>query len=141
LILSSLARGSTVRVVDLEGCRPYAILVTPGWGFVAVAARKLEEGKLGHVLSVYTVNGHFVRSRPVAGPVVAWTAWTAADGADFMIVAGEQGKLNVAEVWSIELAPLKAVAAPVVAVRCDPREGGCVVVSGQGEVAWVPFGG
>jgi hypothetical protein len=79
LVLSSLTRGSNVRVVDLGGCRPYAVVVTRGRGFVVVVATNLEADRLGHVLSVFTVNGGLVKARQITGSVAAWTSWTTPD--------------------------------------------------------------
>jgi hypothetical protein len=139
LILSSLAKGSTACVVDLRGCRPYALSVTRGWGFVAVASTKLEGGGLQHRIDVYSVNGLVVRQREAPAPIAAWTTWTSDDGFDFLIVAGEQGKMWVGEVWSLELTQVKGVIIPppVIAIQGAPQAGGFIVVSGKGEAAFV----
>jgi hypothetical protein len=141
LVLSSLTRGANVRVVDLGGCRPYAVIITRGWGFVVVVSTKLEAGRLEHILSVYTMNGHFVRTRQLPGPLAAWTSWTSVDGFDWLIIAWDQGRLAYAEAAELEFTFVKGYAAtpPVMAIRYVPAEAGIVVISGRGEASLVPF--
>jgi WD40 repeat protein len=140
LVLSSLNRGSNTRVVDIGG-RPYAVLITQKWGFVVMCSTKLANGKLEHAISVHTVNGLFVRSRQIVAAVVACTTWSSADGFDFVIMVGESGKLWYFDVFKLDVIPFKEYTAnrPVVAIRYSPRERGVTVVSGKGDVAFVPW--
>jgi hypothetical protein len=141
LVLSSLTRGSNVKVVDLGGCRPYSVIITRNWGFVVVVSTKLEGGRLEHIIAVYTMNGFFIRSKQIPGPLAAWTSWTNSDGFDWLIIASDQGKLAFAEVVELELMFVKGYVAipPVIAIRYLPGEFGIIVISGKGEVTLIPF--
>jgi WD40 repeat protein len=140
LVLSSLNTGSNTRVIDI-GARPYAVLITQKWGFVVICSTKLANGTLEHAISVYTVNGSFVRSRQIAGAVAVWTAWSSASGFDFIIMVGEVGRVWYFEVCKLDVTPFKGYTAnpPVIAIRYSPRERGVTVVSGKGAVAFVPW--
>jgi hypothetical protein len=141
LVLSSLNRGSTVHVVDLQSCRPYSVLVTNSWGFVVVCSTKLKAGRLEHMLMVYNVNGMFLRSKVVSGAMKAWTTWTSADGFDFLILATEQGKVFACEVFWLDLKHVKGFHAksPILELRYSVNDCGFVAVCQSGEVAYVPY--
>jgi hypothetical protein len=140
LVLSSLERGSSSHVIDLGGRRPGSVLITKSWGFVVVCATKLEDGVLGHSISVYSPNGALVRTAPLQDPVSAWTTWSSTTGFDFLIVATEQGRLLTCEVFFLDFAAIKGtrLAAPVVGIAYERMEAGLVVVCANGEMLFVP---
>jgi hypothetical protein len=143
LVLSSLERGSNVRAVDLDGCRPYKVLITEGWGFVVICATKLQDGNLEHSISVYSANGAFVKRAVLQDAVVAWTAWTSASGFDFLVIASEGGKIWACEAFFLDFTIVKGpkLGGHVVGMRYDPRELGLVLMSANAELVVVPFVG
>jgi hypothetical protein len=141
LVLGSLNRGSTVRVIDLLGCRPYALLITNAWGFIVVAATKLEAGRLEHVLMVFNVNGEFVRKCGLEHTMAVWTTWSSPDGFDYMGIASDQGKVSVCEAFWLNLRTVKLahVAPPIIAMSYSQNDLGFVIAAASGEIAFVPF--
>ena len=141
LVLSSMNRGSIDHVIDLGGCRPYAVSITESWGFIVVCATKLDCGKVEHILHVYNVNGTLIRKKPIAHQMNAWTTWSSQDGFDFMMIATEKGKLFWFEVYYLNFTDLTEYRQtyPIVALRCTPSEGGVVAVGCYGAVHFIPF--
>jgi WD40 repeat protein len=141
LVLSSLNRGSTVHVVDLQSCRPYSVLITNSWGFVVVCSTKLKAGRLEHILMVYNVNGMFLRSKVLPGAMKAWTTWSSTDGFDFLVLATEQGKVFACEVFWLDLKHVKGFhgKSQILELRYSVNDLGFVAVCQSGEVAYVPY--
>jgi hypothetical protein len=141
LILSSLNRASTVRVVDLSGCRPYALLITESWGFVVVCMTRLNAGAIEHVMAVFSVNGELIRSRQIPRAVTAWTSWSDADGFDRIVFATEKGKIASCEAFWLDFGDTEEFMArgKVIAIACARGEGGAVVACADGKVGFVPF--
>jgi hypothetical protein len=140
LVLSSLERGSNSHVIDLGGRRPGAVLITKAWGFVVVWATKLEDGALGHSVSLYSPNGLLVRTAPLQDPIAAWTTWSSTTGFDFLIVVTDQGRLLSCEAFFLDFAVIKGtrLTAPVVGIAYERTEAGLVVVCANGEMLFVP---
>jgi hypothetical protein len=103
LILNSLTKGATVRVMSLDGARPYQIAITNGWGFIAVYARRVLNGKLEHFIFVFNVNGALLRRRVIDFEVAIWSTWTNSKGFDWIVLADENGKLFVFEVFNADI--------------------------------------
>jgi hypothetical protein len=141
LILSSLERGSHVHVIDLNGKRPSAVLITGAWGFVIVTATKLEAGNLEHSISVYSVNGIFIRQMVIQDAAISWTTWSSATGFDFLAFATGQGKLYSCEVFFLDFQSIKSpkLNGQVVNLRYHPRELGLLVLCSNAELLLVPF--
>jgi WD40 repeat protein len=141
LVLSSLTRGSNVHVIDLDGCRPYAVLITKAWGFVVTCSTRLVVGTLEHSLSVYTANGGFVRRRVMQDAMTAWTTWNSETGFDYVILAGEPGKLYYCEAFYLDITALKGSkwSTKIVDIRYNPREFGVVMAFDNGDVILVPL--
>jgi hypothetical protein len=141
LVLSSLERGSNVHVVDLGGCRPYAVTITEAWGFVVVCATRLEDGNLEHSMSVYSTNGAFIRKEVMQDAMVAWTSWSSATGFDYVMVASEQGRLFYCEAFFLDFTYLKGakLSSQVVGLRYHPKELGLLVICANAELHLVPL--
>jgi hypothetical protein len=141
LILSSLNRGSTVRVVDLCGCRPYALLITDSWGFIGVCMTRLVSATIEHIVAVFSVNGEMIRSRQIPRAVAAWDSWADSKGFDRIVFATERGRMMSCEAFWLDFADAGdfVARAGVVAIRFAREGGGAVVVCADGRVAFVPL--
>jgi len=69
LILSSLRKGSTVKVIDLEGALPRLATVTSGWGLIAAYAQRARDGKAEELIFVFNVNGDAIGRVEIDTPV------------------------------------------------------------------------
>jgi hypothetical protein len=94
-----------------------------------------------HAIEVFNVNGELIRRRPVSGAVTAWTTWCSASGFDFLMFAGEQGKVMFCEVFYLDMASVPACRVPsgVVALRYSRNEMGVVIACRNGDVVFCPF--
>jgi hypothetical protein len=141
LILSSLARGSNVHVIDLFGNRPYAVLITQSWGFVVVCTTKLENGKINHNIAVYNTNGLFIRRAALPDAMAIWTSWSSLTGFDFLVIVSEHGRFFYCEAFFLQFAVIKGCKqnGKVVAISYHPNELGLLAVYEDGDVILVPF--
>jgi hypothetical protein len=141
VVMCSLYRRAIARVIDLHGKSPCALLVTDGWGFVVVCCKAVDRGEVEHTIEVYSVNGEFVRRKTVPTAVTAWTSWRSSHGFDFLLFAGEQGKVMCCEVFRLEVVNVPGCRAPsgIVALRYAKDEMAVVVACRNGEVMFCPF--
>ena len=139
LIVSSLSKGSTVRVIDLNGARPFLVTVTNEWGFIVVYAERIRNGKLTHHIYVFSVNGERLGKTKIDGPISCWTTWTSTSGFDYMIYADTNGKLFFFEVFYCNPADsFHRCRAPVLSVRYF-QDLACVVAAlKDGRVLFIP---
>ena len=139
LIVSSLNKGSTVRVVKLNNARPYLVTVTSGWGFIVLYAERIRSGKLKHLIYVFNVNGERLGKAKIDSRITCWTTWTSTAGFDYMIYADSNGKLFCFEVFYCHPGDsLYRCRSPVITVRYL-RKLSCVVVAlKDGRVLFIP---
>jgi hypothetical protein len=139
LILNSLNKGGTVKVIDLEGASPRLVTVTNGWGFIVVYAKDLDSGDDEDFLYVFSVNGELLRKKEIDFEIKAWTTWTSLDGFDFMAVVDENGKLFAFEVFYCEFGEmLFRFKSPVVGLSYARDLSSIVSVTGDGKIFFVP---
>lgn len=140
LVLSSISRGSTVKVIDLEGCRPYLMLVTKAWGFIVIAATKLDAGKVVHLLSVFNVNGQFIRSQLLSHAITAWDTWRDEHAFDHVIMANEIGRIFSFEAFYLDTKELSARSPkPVITLHYSKCDHGVIIVSNDGCIVFAPI--
>lgn len=91
MIMCSLNRGFITRVVETNES-PLSVLITPAWGFVIISSETGKVGRYKGRLSLYTINGLFVRSVEITDPVSCWTSYSR-NGFDYVLLADTKGKL------------------------------------------------
>jgi hypothetical protein len=99
LIINSLNKGATVRVLDLKGGRPLMLCVTPVWGFIVAYVAKVKNAKLWHWLFVFNVNGRRIRKVRLDFAIANWCCWASRKGFDYMVISDARGKLFSFEVF------------------------------------------
>jgi hypothetical protein len=141
LMLCSLHRRLITRVIDLGGRRPSRLLITEAWGFVVLSSKAVVDGGVTHAIEVYNVNGGSIRRREIPRPVVAWAAWRSAAGFDYILFAGDQGKVMQCEVFWLDISnvPGSKVGPGIVAIRYARNELGIVIASRNGDALLLPF--
>jgi WD40 repeat protein len=102
IFLISAGTGVITRVLDLAPEIPGRIMVTPGWGFIVVYSVLLVDDVTKGFLSLYTVNGEFVRKKELSFLVADWVNWVSPDGFDYMVLISDQGDLYACEVYYLD---------------------------------------
>jgi hypothetical protein len=95
IAIFSLKTRSLIRNVNIGIGKPLKILVTPGWGFIVVCMK--ERSQLW--LSVYTINGEFIRKWKLERKIVCWIAWKNKAGFDYLAYCDRENHLFVIEVY------------------------------------------
>jgi hypothetical protein len=98
IVIVSLFDAEKVCVVDI-GLKPNAVVVTEGWGFIAV--RAIDEKKT-EFLVLLDVNGRLIRSVQAPAPICTWAMWRSLDGFDYLLVATRHGEVFNLEAFYCE---------------------------------------
>jgi hypothetical protein len=139
LVVNSLNKGSIVAVIDLEGAKPCLVGVTDGWGFIVTYAERVAKGKLEHLVFVFNINGLLVRKLPISFQITHLCTWTGDDGFDYMVVADENGKIMVTEVFCCDFGDGLYRCRGTVILLQDVKEIACaVVVASDGRILFIP---
>jgi hypothetical protein len=139
LMINSLNKGATVRVLDLKGRRPSMVCVTPAWGFIVAYVTKLKNAKLWHRLLVFNINGRWLRKVKLDFQITNWTCWASVKGFDYMVVSDERGKLFGFEVFYAEVGDsFYRCHAPVSSLLYIVELGAVVVMTHDGQVLFIP---
>jgi hypothetical protein len=105
LVFCALNSGIVTRTVTVPGRRPMRILITPGWGFLLVYFREIHDGTFRHLLTLYTVNGDFVREIEIEAAIAVWSASRDENGFDWVAMALVSGSCHVFEAFWLRLGP------------------------------------
>lgn len=139
LIINSLNNGGTVRSIDLHGCRPRHVTITHGWGFVVVYMTEMVEGSEAHFISVYNVNGVFIRKTQIDAAIVAWDTWVSSQGFDFIVFVDTKGRVFSFEVFYLNIEkPFFRVWKPVASIRYLRILSSACIVTNDGKITFVP---
>jgi WD40 repeat protein len=123
--------GAVTRVISL-GNNGIAkrILITKEWGFIVAYVTEMVDGKLAHLLFVWSINGELIRRVPITCAVVAWVTWSSLDGFDFVLMADEMNRLFEFEVFWVNLGNGIDVKMKVDSLYCD---GSCGIIGIMGK--------
>lgn len=105
IILSSLNKGSTLKVVALDGATPRMIHVTNGWGFILVLATKDTDIGCEHFLFLFSINGDLLKTVNLGHvSFTKWISFVSPDGFDYVIAADDRGRVYIFEAYFCETA-------------------------------------
>jgi hypothetical protein len=117
MFLISTGAGTNLRVLDIAPEIPMLVTITQGWGFVLVYSTKIVDGISTFYISVYTVNGDFVRKKLIPFSIENWMTWVSKAGFDYVVAVASNAEVYVFEAYFVELLPFGKVALPVVAME------------------------
>jgi hypothetical protein len=139
LIVNSLNKGATIRVVDLKGGRPAMLCVTPGWGFIVVYVARIKNARICHWLYVFTVNGRRIRKVSIDFTIANWCCWTSKSGFDFMVISDIRGKLFSFEVFYCDIGDSFARChSPLASLMYIGELEAIVAVTQNGYISFIP---
>jgi hypothetical protein len=140
LVLCALNSGIVTRTVTVTGRRPIQILITPAWGFILVYFREISDGLLRHMLTLYTVNGDFVREIEIDTSIAVWSAWRDEDGFDWIAMALANGQCHIFEAFWLRIGPtLLDTRQPVVGIGFSWSLRTAIVVFADGQTLFIPW--
>ncbi|EAY02572.1 Beige/BEACH domain containing protein [Trichomonas vaginalis G3] len=139
LIINSLNNGGTVRSIDLHGCRPRHVIITHSWAFIVVYMTEMVEGSEAHFISVYNVNGEFIRKTQIDSAIVAWDTWISPQGFDYIVFVDHKGRLFSFEVFFLNIEkPFFRFWKPVSSVKFLGDISTVAVVTTDGLITFIP---
>jgi hypothetical protein len=139
LIVASVHDGSTIRVMKLDSI-PIKVVVTPNWGFILVHGCDYVNGWPQYNLTLFNINGLFVRTIPFQHGIDRWVTWTSSNGFDFMVLSTDRGKLYAFEVFFLDVgAPVYRCCAELIALDYAKASNIIVAVTSDGKVHMIPF--
>ncbi|OHT00322.1 hypothetical protein TRFO_07986 [Tritrichomonas foetus] len=90
LIIYSLERSVSFRVVSLGKCIVNSVVITPSWGFIVAFASETSDGKATFFSKTFNINGMLIRRVEIPGIVKVITTWKSIHGFDFLAFAVER---------------------------------------------------
>ena len=138
MIMCSLSRGIITRVVETNEF-PLSVMITPSWGFVVMCSLTGKTGRYKGRLSLYTINGLFVRSVEISDPVACWTSYSR-DGFDYILMADTKGKLFHFEAFYLSVGrPCLRLGGTnaVVALTYSEKDSSLFVITSNGHVNFI----
>jgi hypothetical protein len=103
---------------------------------VAVYATFINEGKLEHRLSLFSINGDLIDTAEIDNAVVAWNSFTSADGFDFIAFADSRGNAYVFEAFLLNpLRPCFQAASKVVSISFLHNESTAALLTEDGTLS------
>lgn len=140
LIINSLNKGSTVRVIDLDGAKPCMVTMTPSWGFIVCYATKLMAGRLSHYLYVFNVNGIKLGKKDIGFEINCWSHSTSPKGFDYMLISDDRGKLFSFEVFKLDIGEaFFRCHSPVVSLEYLKELHAVLIVTKDGRIIFIPY--
>ena len=135
VVVHALETGFSIHSINLGVCMPQKVIVTPSWGFIVIYLTRIEENKLVHVLSVYTINGLFVREARVLSPISKMTCWKSPKGFDYIAISSERGSISTSEVFYLDFGkPMFRFQSSLVALKFNEKMGTLIAVSDDGKI-------
>lgn len=138
LMICSLTNGYVTRTFKLPHA-PEMILCTESWGFICVYSHCFSEGRSRHFISLYSVNGDFVRMTEIEDAIVTWNSFSSPDGFDYIIMATENMNCYMFEAFYLNPGrPLWNTRSLVAAMNYSTSEHVVVMVTVDGNVLFFP---
>ena len=103
ILLIDTATLVTTMAIDIAPEVPIMIKVTLGWGFIVVYSTREHEGRIVPSLSVYDINGQFIRKKKISSPISLWTTYVSIDGFDYIACANDAGGISLFEVFFLNI--------------------------------------
>lgn len=139
LLLCSLSDGSIVKIIDLEGCRPRAILITKAWGFIMVYMTRITDGQLTHHISLYSVNGDFIRTVELQFPMAAWSTYKSSDGFDYIVMVDSESNVYHFEAYYLNLGhPFHKLGDPIIGTSFIKDASIAILLTANGRAIFLP---
>ncbi|OHT15010.1 Beige/BEACH domain containing protein [Tritrichomonas foetus] len=140
LLFCSINDRSIVRVVDLDGYQPVKVLITKNWGFVVVYMTKIDEGKLSHHLTLYSINGDLIRNVEIEHPIDRLLPYQSPDGFDYIIASDDRNNLYSFEAFYLNIkTPFYLAKSCPSSMSFIPEENIAVHVLQDGSIIFIPF--
>ncbi|KAK8888073.1 hypothetical protein M9Y10_039133 [Tritrichomonas musculus] len=102
LLIDTASLISTV-AIDIAPETPVRVHITPGWGFVVVYSTKVVDGRILNFISLFDIDGQFIRKKELSYNISAWTVYMSIDGFDYMAIANDAGCLFLCEAFYLDL--------------------------------------
>ncbi|KAK8866948.1 hypothetical protein M9Y10_009917 [Tritrichomonas musculus] len=144
IVVSSLYEGRKINVIKLgKEYRPTKLLITNSWGFIVTyATTEIGPGgeKSKQFIFVHNINGTFIRSVQLTGPITAWCAFSSNSDFDYLAISFDQGKLHLFEAFYLDIGdPFYRCYNPVVNLFYLKDSRMIVAVKDDGNVVFHPI--
>jgi hypothetical protein len=136
LLISSVPSGQTGFVIDLNGLIPDKVIVTPSWGFIVVCGKKVYPTGNQFFLSLFSLNGIFIRQIRIESRVLFWRCFKSPDYFDYISVVLPGNNVFFFEVYYLNLgtAAFKLPSDSVCAVHYSFQSDVFIIVTENGLV-------
>ncbi|OHT07916.1 hypothetical protein TRFO_05026 [Tritrichomonas foetus] len=89
--------------IDISFEVPVFVKITPGWGFILVYSTKEFKGQIISFLSLYDVDGQFIRRKQLDFAISCWETYMSIDGFDYVAAAGKNGIIYLFEAFYLDI--------------------------------------
>jgi hypothetical protein len=99
LLIYPLERGNSMIAIGNDDAKIRKIWLTPGWGFIVVAEKKVVGGNM---LSLFTINGTPLKTVHVTEEIRVLCSWVSENGFDYLAIATRVGVILVSEAYELK---------------------------------------
>ena len=89
--------------IDISPEIPVFVKITSGWGFITIYSKKEIPGKNVSFISVYDIDGQFIRKIQIDFTISCWESYKSLDGFDYFAVASKSGFLYFFEAFYLDI--------------------------------------
>lgn len=140
IAICSLVDGTVVKLIDLSSQIVKKIIISPSWGFINVYSTEIVNGDEKNVLSLFSVNGKFIRKTDIEFNVDFWYAWKSYCGFDFLAIADENGSVYCCENFYINsVQKLLSTNGNIIAFYYSNETSTLVAALSNGQLFMIPF--
>ncbi|OHT03042.1 hypothetical protein TRFO_29659 [Tritrichomonas foetus] len=139
ILVASENTHSFIKTIRLEkGQRAKFISISPCWGFIFAVVTKIFEGKTKTYLSVWTVNGDYIRSREVDFTVTKMITFRSRSGFDYFLLATKDKKLISGEIFDLEFFYETEFPEEILSLAYDNESDAAFTLSKDGYISIIP---
>ena len=141
LLICSLSRGNVTNDIEFDKDSTIKkILITPSWGFILVYTESMKNKRIVHMITLYNINGNFIRNREINFTLSHWTSWTSEKNFDYIFLADENGKFYMFEAFYLNIdKPFFRSGRHLVHINYFPEVSIALAISSDGKLFLVPY--
>ncbi|OHT04387.1 hypothetical protein TRFO_28088 [Tritrichomonas foetus] len=138
LMICSMTNHSLIRIVELNA-KPIHCITTQSWGFHVIYSKKIVDGQFLHSLSLYNINGYFIKEKEISVGIAAMIPLKDCKGFDFILAVDVANQIYLFEAFYCDIGkPIYKTKKSIISMHYMHNEQVIVLLCKDGDVYFVP---